>query len=255
MISIDQLAYFALSDVGLKRPRNEDAYAIYDSAATTAGNCRAYLFGVADGMGGHPCGDKASAMACSGLKVFFNDWNGGFNAAASADKLARLVFSIDAQIRDHAAVDADCEEMGTTLAALLITAEFGVMAHVGDSRIYHLRNGTLFPLTRDHTFVQEMIDERELSAEAALRHPLRNVLTQVLGTEEPLEKVDTDLITIARGDRFLLSSDGLHDLVPLQTIKKTLAGCDSPKKSAELLLKSALLNGGKDNVTAIVIHL
>jgi serine/threonine protein phosphatase PrpC len=178
----------------------------------------------------------------------------GFNAAASADRLARLVFSIDAQIRDHAAVDTDCEEMGTTLAALLIAADFGAMAYVGDSRIYRMREGSISLLIKDHTFVKEMIDERELSAEAALRHPLRNVLTQVLGTEEPLEKVDTDLITIARGDRFLLSSDGLHDLVSLQAIKKTLAACDSPKKSAELLLKYALLNGGKDNVTAIVVH-
>ena len=98
-----------------------------------------------------------------------------------------------------------------------------------------------------------MIDEGELSPESALHHPLRNVLTQVLGTPEPLGKADISIIDIACGDRFLLTSDGLHDLVSFENIEKTLAASDNPKNAAEALLRSALWNGGKDNITAVVI--
>ena len=98
-----------------------------------------------------------------------------------------------------------------------------------------------------------MIDEGELSPESALHHPLRNVLTQVLGTPEPLGKADISIIDIANGDRFLLTSDGLHDLVSFENMEKTLTDRDSPKTAAEESLRSALSNGGKDNVTAVVI--
>jgi len=98
-----------------------------------------------------------------------------------------------------------------------------------------------------------MIDEGELSPESALHHPLRNVLTQVLGTPEPLGKTNISIIDIACGDRFLLTSDGLHDLVSFENIEKTLAASDNPKNAAEALLRSALWNGGKDNITAVVI--
>ena len=255
MTIIERLEYYAISHIGLKRTRNEDAHAVYDSSSMMAGGRKAYLFGVADGMGGHPCGDEASSIACNGLEAFFSGWNDRLDAVESADKLERLAFSIDAQIRRQAAIDTNCEEMGTTLSALLITARYGVTVHVGDSRIYRLRDGSILPLTTDHTFVQEMIDEGELSPEAALQHPLRHLLMQVLGTGDPLDKADTGIIDIAGGDRFLLSSDGLHDLVALETIEKTLADCDNPKKAAELLLQAALQRGGRDNVTAIVVHL
>lgn len=255
MTIIERLEYYAVSHIGLKRSRNEDAHAVYDSASVVPGSSRAYLFGVADGMGGHPCGDLASSMACKRLKGFFIGWNDRVDAGKSADRLKKLAFSIDAQIRNQAAIDANCEEMGTTLSALLITASYGVTVHVGDSRIYRLRDGPLCKVTMDHTFVQEMIDEGDLSPEAALQHPLRHLLMQVLGTGDPLEKADTGIIDIAGGDRFLLSSDGLHDLVALETIEKTLADCDNPKKAAELLLQAALQRGGRDNVTAIVVHL
>ncbi len=255
MISFDRITYFATSHIGLKRARNEDAHAIYQPTSTRAGSRKAYLFGVADGMGGHPCGDRASSMACSGVKAFFKDWNDGIDAAESAGRLERLAFSIDTEIRNYGAGDKGCAEMGTTLSALLITADFGVTVHVGDSRIYRLRNGTIQALTTDHTFVQEMIDEGELSVESALHHPLRHLLMQVLGTGDPLEKADTGIIEIAAGDRFLLSSDGLHNLVSLETIKETLAACDTPKEAAEQLLQSALAGGGEDNITAVVVYL
>ena len=255
MITIDRVTYFAVSHIGLKRTRNEDAHAIYHPNSMRSGTRKAYLFGVADGMGGHPCGDKASSMACTGLKAFFTDWNPEIDAVESAGRLERLAFSIDTEIRNYGAAEEDCAEMGTTLSSLLVTPNFGVTVHVGDSRIYRLRNGTIQALTTDHTFVQEMIDEGELSMESALHHPLRHLLMQVLGTGDPLEKADTGIIEIAEGDRFLLSSDGLHNLVSLDTIKETLAACDTPNEAAEQLVQAALQGGGKDNITAIVVYL
>jgi len=255
MSQINRLAYFAVSHIGLKRARNEDAHAVYESTSIGSANGKAYLFGVADGMGGHPCGDKASSMACSGLKDFFNEWNDRIDAVESADKLERLAFSIDARIREYGTLDENCTEMGTTLSALLITDSFGATVQVGDSRIYRLRNGSIRLLTTDHTFVQEMIDEGELSVESASNHPLRHLLMQVLGTGDPLEKADTGIIEIADGDRFLLSSDGLHGLLSLETIQKKMAAGNSPREAAEQLLQAALQEGGKDNITAIVVYL
>ena len=126
---------------------------------------------------------------------------------------------------------------------------------MGDSRIYRLRKNQLEQLTSDHTFVQEMIEEGELTPESAANHPLRNMLTGVLGTREALEKVDTGIVDAAPGDRFLLCSDGLHNMMSARMITATLKSQTDPKKSAEKLLQMALQNGGKDNVTLIVIHI
>lgn len=254
IIPTDRLAYFAVSHVGLKRDRNEDAYMVFDSRPISPDRCSLYLFGVADGMGGLPCGERASSIACRDLETFIADWNGCFTADQFVARLKNLLFSTDSLIRNLSSTDADCEDMGTTLSALMITEDFGLITHVGDSRIYRLRLGCLQSLTTDHTFVQEMIDEGELSPESVLHHPLRNVLTRVLGTREPLEKSDTAVIEIEKEDRFLLSTDGLHDLVSFEAIKETMAECDTPQKSAEQLLNIALQRGGKDNVTAIVVH-
>ena len=122
-------------------------------------------------------------------------------------------------------------------------------------RIYRLRKNQLEQLTNDHSFVQEMIEEGELTPESATNHPLRNMLTRVLGTREALEKVDTRVVDTAPGDRFLLCSDGLHKMMPVAMISATLKSQNDPKKSAVKLLQKALHNGGRDNVTIIVIHI
>jgi protein phosphatase len=145
--------------------------------------------------------------------------------------------------------------MGTTLSGLLVTEDFAVTAHVGDSRIYRLRRRKLEQLTTDHTFVQDMIEEKVLSEKDAVHHPLRHVLTRSVGTPEALEDVDTSIIEISRGDRFLLCTDGLHDMLSFREIRSLMLRHSEPQVAAERLLRKALKNGGRDNVTLIVVDL
>jgi protein phosphatase len=194
-------------------------------------------------------------MACQGLATIFDDGSADFEPKQYVQRLDDLVLAVDARIRQQAIMNPDCMDMGTTLSALLLTDTFAVSAHVGDSRVYRLRGDRLTQLTTDHSFVQEMIEEGELTPEAALNHPLRSVLTRAVGTQEPLEEVEIHIVDAAPGDRFLLCSDGLHDMVSFDEITMILRSGIDPKQSAERLLDAALRNGGRDNITIIAIHL
>jgi protein phosphatase len=194
-------------------------------------------------------------MACQGLTTIFDNCTAGFEPKMYAQGLKNLIFLVDSRLRQHAVTHPDCTDMGTTLSALLISGNFAITAHVGDSRIYRLRGGRMTQLTTDHSFVQEMIDEGELTPEDAIKHPLRSVLTRAVGTQEPLEEVEISIVDAAQGDRFLLCSDGLHDMVSLKEITTTLKEGIDPQQSAEQLLNAALRYGGRDNVTTISIHL
>ena len=245
------MRYFALTDIGLKRSQNEDAYAVYQGASSTKGA----LFVLADGIGGHACGDVASQLACGGMSAFFNGFGRKLSAEESVARLETLIHSIDDLIRDQGEKDPACTDMGTTLSGLLVTEDFAVTAHVGDSRIYRLRRRKLDQLTTDHTFVQDMIGEKLLSQKEAAHHPLRHVLTRSVGTPERLESVETSIFEILGGDRFLLCTDGLHDMLSLRGIRTLLLRHGDPKAAAERLLHGALKNGGRDNVTLIVVDL
>lgn len=252
---IETIQYYALSDIGLRRKRNEDAYVVYASPEfMSQGNGRGWLFAVADGIGGHTCGDRASRIACDLLKDYFSNNHTALPQNHHLLEIERFVRSIDRQIKQAASEDPECEDMGTTLSAMVLAENFAYLAHVGDSRIYRYRNRQLDQLTKDNTFVQEMIDEGELTKDEAVHHPLRNMLTRALGTPEPLEGIEVASVSIADGDCFLLSSDGLHGLVPRKTIEDTLKHSAHPRPTAQKLLQAALTNGGKDNITLIVIH-
>ncbi|MFZ3046839.1 MAG: PP2C family serine/threonine-protein phosphatase [Desulfatirhabdiaceae bacterium] len=256
MKAIRVVQYFGFTDIGLKRKKNEDAYIICDvPVGDPPENKKLRLFAVADGIGGHGCGDQASAMACRELKRFLRNSLSGPDAQSYVKQLEDRIHDIDRFIRSAGSKDPECEHMGTTLSALLMVEDFGVTAHVGDSRIYRLRSGRLSQLTTDHTLVQEMIDKGELSAEAAATHPLRNVLTRAVGTQVLLEQVETRVLDLALGDRFLISTDGLHKMISTDEIEETLINMDNPKQAAERLLQLALANGGEDNITGFIIHI
>ena len=194
------MEYYAFTDIGLKRTKNEDAYAVYDSAACCSeGAVRMSLFAVADGIGGHSCGDVASKIACRELKLYFDDLGSRSDPGWFVERIEALIYTIDKHIREGCEENPACEDMGTTLSVLLLTEDFGVLAHVGDSRIYRLRNGVLSQLTSDHTFTQEMVEDGNLSPDSAVTHPLRNILTRAVGTGEPLGKVDTGISELISG--------------------------------------------------------
>lgn len=248
------IQYATRSKIGLKRSNNEDCWRI------EIGNLRnvslvdnRMLFAVADGMGGHPCGEVASKIACGALAGFF-EAQGKISGNNLQKTTEQFFFDIDEQLKQYTRINPACLHMGTTLSVMIICGEQAVISHVGDTRIYCLRDEKLKLLTTDHTFVQEMIEKGALTAKMGETSPHRNVLTRVVGTEEPLEVVSSQILDVITGDRFLLSSDGLHDSVSFQDIELMLGEGDDPEKTAKRLLSCAIANGGRDDITLIIVH-
>jgi PPM family protein phosphatase len=249
------------TDIGLKRSANEDSWVIEDGSRGRYGvDRRGMIFAVADGIGGHKGGAIASRMACDTILSYFENIkhlipNGLNQQSVQVRKtLSSIMYKIDEEIRTKSHTDEALADMGTTLSVMVLLKEEAVLSHVGDSRIYRLRDMKLTQLTPDHTFVQEMIDEGEMIAEDVATHPLRHMLTQALGTEEPIEAVFTDIISVEPGDKFLLCSDGLTNMVPNNIITEVLRSKTNPENIVDSLVRKALQNGGKDNITVIVVE-
>ncbi|WP_422772736.1 PP2C family protein-serine/threonine phosphatase [Plantactinospora sp. WMMC1484] len=228
------LRSLAVSDPGLVRPNNEDV--------AFAGS---RLVAVADGMGGAPAGEVASEIVISGLAPV--------ERSAETDPLAALVAAIttaNARIRAVTDDDQATEGMGTTVTAMLLTGRRLGVAHVGDSRGYLFRAGRLTQITRDDTFVQALVDQGGLTREEARRHPQRSLVTRAV-QGGPIEPATVALIAEA-GDRLLVCSDGLSDVVDDDAIAGVLAGYPDRPECAEQLVKLAHQAGAPDNVTLVV---
>lgn len=248
------IGYASATDIGLRREVNED-HLLLDAPPDARHHCGSVgvLFAVADGMGGHACGELASRMACQGMEGALHHLEA--RPEIYRRHLQERFFDVDARLKARGAADPACAHMGTTLAVLAMGSGFAVAAHVGDSRIYRRRGDRLMLLTTDHTFVQEMIAEGELTPEAAATHPLRHMLTRALGTIEPLDAVDTLTADIAPGDRFLLSSDGLHDALSFEEIERILGEGDGLDALVDRMVALALARGGRDNISVIVVDI
>jgi serine/threonine protein phosphatase PrpC len=230
------------TNVGKVRTTNEDALIIDPTHG---------LFAVLDGMGGANAGDVASATARDAMAEFVAQrrmvmepkalLNGAIQAGSAA------VFQASQMARER-------HGMGTTVVAcLIVDAEHVIVAHVGDSRAYLLRNGRLMALTRDHTIVEDLVERGLLSVEEAERHPYKNVLSRNLGAR-PDTRVDINEIHVQPGDRLLLCSDGLYGYASSESIQYLLGSGDAPPHVARDLIELALRGGGGDNVSAIVIE-
>jgi protein phosphatase len=218
----------ARSDVGRVRKGNEDSYTAKDP-----------LYAVADGMGGHQGGEVASSMA---LEVL----------GTGDGTLEELVRKANGAVYERAAGDPGLSGMGTTLTALRADGEVLRMAHVGDSRAYLLRDGTLQRLTKDHTVVERLVDDGRLTPQEAEIHPQRSILTRALGVDDNLQ-VDQGAIEPRPGDRLLLCSDGLTGMVDEESITRILRENTDPQAAADALVAAANEAGGQDNITAVVI--
>jgi protein phosphatase len=233
-----ELRWGAATHQGLVRDMNEDAYAAEPG-----------LFVVADGMGGHSAGEVASAIAVDTLRRAAGD---GYRRADDVSVAVRLA---NASIRAEAGARSDRAGMGTTITALVVLdpeQHLLALANVGDSRTYRLRAGRLSRLTVDHSYVEELVREGQITAEEARLHPRRNIVTRALGID-PAVEVDTWTITAATGDRYVLCSDGLVDEVPDHEIDDLLSGVADPQEAAEQLVAMANRHGGRDNVTVVVV--
>lgn len=230
--------YAARSDIGLKRSSNQDS-------AYAGSN----LLVIADGMGGAAGGDIASSVAIAHLAPLdFESHN--------ADSLLPLLHAAfqDAheELGRQAAENPELTGLGTTCIAILRAGNKLAMAHIGDSRAYLLRNEQLAQVTTDHSFVQFLISQGEITPEEANDHPQRNAVTKVLGYDEKHVEPDETIREAIIGDRWLLCSDGLSGLVSDETIQSILVSTPDPGECAETLISLALRAGGTDNVTCVV---
>jgi serine/threonine protein phosphatase PrpC len=250
-MSLDVKAY-AVTDVGRRRKRNEDTYVVAPQIG---------LFAVADGMGGQNAGNVASqravavvqaALQANGAELAaFRDDPSPARGAAAARVVEQAIQRACADIYAAGASDPALRGMGTTFVSLVVAGERGIVAHVGDSRLYLHRAGAVHVLTEDHTLIAEQIKAGELLPENVPNSPFKGVLTRALGQHESVQ-VDTLVVDLYPGDAFLLCSDGLHGYLTDAELQQRLAEGAS-QALAEGLVATANERGGRDNITALLV--
>ncbi|MCX7553494.1 protein phosphatase 2C domain-containing protein [Marinicella sp. S1101] len=224
------------SHSGIKRDHNEDTYGI---------DLEHGLFLVADGMGGHDHGEIASALARDNI----------LSSIKNDTPIRQAILDANQEIINSSLEKPGDLPMGTTIAILKVNNDEFECAWVGDSRVYKFTNNQLQPISSDHSYVQELVDQELITASQARSHPHRNVVTQALGVTDNSEiKISLDHGNINPGDKFLICSDGLTEEVDDERIAQIISKSLSPKEIGDQLMVQALENGGSDNITAIVLE-
>ena len=249
------LSWAVSTDPGLRRTSNEDSFATRADLG---------LFVVADGMGGHVAGEVASRVAVEAIEAFIVDtaiadknrtWPFPFDPSLSleANRLKAAFRLANRRIASAIADSQDLRGMATTASAVLIGKTTASVAHVGDSRVYVLKDGRLSQITDDHSWVEEQVRAGTLTPTAARQHPWRNVVTRALsGGEDP--EVDVVEVSPAPGERYLLCSDGLFGVVADDRIAAILGRSGTPLETiCRDLVDAANEAGGPDNITALVL--
>jgi len=231
----------AVSHVGKIRANNQDS-----------GYAGAHLFVVADGMGGHAGGDVASALTIK--RVI--DIDRPFGSANEAEfALHSALTAANAVLAETVFDHPELTGMGTTVSGLVLVEGQVVIAHIGDSRIYLLRDGVLSQVTNDHTFVQRLVDSGRITEEEAAVHPRRSVLMRVLGDVDATPEIDTLIVPTQEGDRWLICSDGLSSYVSEEKIAHALVAVPGARDAADRLVKESLDQGAPDNVTVVIVDI
>jgi PPM family protein phosphatase len=233
------LEHHGITDPGKVRKNNEDSLLVGEGRDET-------LFAVADGIGGFEAGEVASSIATEALKEL-----------EPSSPLKDAIREANRRILAAARGDEKLSGMGTTVVAMRFggTREepAAEISHVGDSRAYLLRGGDLKPVTEDHSLVAELVRSGDLTRAQASEHPQKNLITRALGAEEEVE-VDTAVLPIGPGDRLLLCSDGLSDMVPENSMLDLLTSYpEDTEKTVQALVQAALDAGGADNITVVVV--
>ena len=245
------LEYTALSDQGMRRTNNQDSHVEVLVSDKMSLQQRGHLFIVADGMGAHAAGELASEMATQGVSHQYYK----YRDLSSAEALRKAITNTNVEIRRRGAENVEFYNMGTTISSLALLPQGAIIGHVGDSRVYRLRNGLLEQLTFDHSLVWEMRRSGRLpkdgSGDAAIPS---NVITRSLG---PHDTVKVDLegpFEIQVGDCFLLCSDGLNGPVPENEFGPAMQYLE-PAEATQFLIDTANILGGPDNITATVVKI
>lgn len=237
-----RINFYGKTDVGVLRNKNEDYFKTENLPDGS------YVFVVADGLGGHLAGEVASRTAVINLIEMIKEGIGEDPIAFFRETLEK----INEEIEKLGNSEPDKKGMGTTLSILYVRDNKGYIAHVGDSRIYKISHGKINQLTEDHSFVEKLMADGLITEEEAKRHPRRNVLLQMIGMKKKIEPQIIGPFSIEEGDKFLLCTDGLSNLVSDFEIKE-IFGRLPIQEAVDYLIELAKKRGGPDNITAIGI--
>lgn len=232
------LRFAARSDVGKVRAKNDDS-----------GYAGRYLAVVADGMGGHVGGDVASASTVLDLVHLDQDIQ-----VDAETVLPDEIQTANSILNELVNANPKLSGMGTTVTALLLTGDRFQYAHIGDSRAYRLKNGVFEQVSKDHTFVQRLVDEGRLRPEEAEHHPHKNVLMRVLGDSDASPELDIAQYPVEPGERWLLCSDGLNAVIPDAITERIVRGTASLQETVDDLVEVTLEHGSPDNVTIVMVE-
>jgi len=231
-------AYAGASDTGRKRRRNEDSYVIAPP-----------LFAVADGMGGAQAGEIASKLAAAALE----DTDPG--AMSGPERVTSLIQEANRRVHERAVSDPSTSGMGTTMTVALVEGTNVTFGHVGDSRAYRYREGSIEQITEDHSLVNELLKSGKLSPDEAETHPQRSVITRAVGTDPDVD-VDSFIVEAEPGDVFLICSDGLTDMVEDEGIREVLEKFHNDlDRATKSLVSAANRGGGEDNITVVAFEI
>ena len=238
------LRSYAITDIGQRRQLNQDFIYLSETPIGNLPN----VFIVADGMGGHNAGDYASRYA---VETVVNEIGTSFEKNP-VRILGKAIEKANTLIRERAQENAAYNGMGTTMVIATCIGRYLEVANVGDSRLYVI-NDKIEQITQDHSLVEEMVRMGGIDRESARNHPDKNIITRAIGARDYIE-ADYFNMELRTGDIVLLCSDGLTNMMEDKTIHQILTGDGSLKDRAEKLVETANLNGGKDNISVIVIE-
>ena len=243
--------YFGITDRGIVRKNNQDVFLCEEIRLIDA-----VLLVVCDGMGGAKSGNIASSMAAQVFRDSIIDTLDVFgDADAIAEQMKMAAEAANKAVYEKSISDDDCSGMGTTIVAALVKAESAVVLNVGDSRAYKIsRTDSIEQITRDHSFVGEMVYRGDITKEEARRHPNKNLITRAIGTSESVS-ADTFVVDLKESDRLLLCSDGLSNMVEDNQLCHEILKTDDMALCCEELVKAAVVAGAPDNVTAALIRI
>lgn len=234
------------TDVGRVRMVNEDRAVVQE-------NLNGFVLAiVADGMGGHQAGDVASQMAVDMIQQKLQSIPAGASVEERKKKVQEAIELANENIFEFASQRENYYGMGTTVVTVLADEHTVVIGHIGDSRAYKFSNGGMEQLTEDHSLVNELVKNGQITREEATHHPRRNVLTRALGTESTIE-VDIQDLSWTAGDLLLICSDGLSSLVSSEQLLALANGTEALDAKAKLLVNEALEAGGDDNITVVLV--
>ena len=233
--------------VGMVREENQDHHGVFDSSDERVRREKGVFVVVADGMGGHTGGTIASHTAVDALLDTYK----GSTQRSMRDLLEEAVRTSNNVVRERADADPKISDMGTTCVCLVVRGGVAMVAHLGDSRCYLVRGGVVEQITRDHTYLNELVDIGLLTAEQAKGHPDRNIITRCVGMREDFE-IEFNRRDIQVDDRLVLCSDGLTNFVTDEEIGRIVES-QKPKAACETLVRTANENGGEDNITVAIV--